>query len=44
MEIAKVIAGNHRGAVQGVKALLFAQQGENLEARSGLFNANYMKR
>jgi enoyl-CoA hydratase/carnithine racemase len=33
MEIAKMIAGNHRGAVQGVKALLLEQQGENLEAR-----------
>src|SRR5271166_4988582 len=33
MEIAKMIAGNHRGAVKGVKALLLDQQGENLEAR-----------
>jgi enoyl-CoA hydratase/carnithine racemase len=33
MEIAKMIAGNHRGAVKGVKALLLEQQGENLEAR-----------
>jgi len=33
MEIAKMIAGNHRGAVKGVKALLLEQQGENLAAR-----------
>jgi enoyl-CoA hydratase len=33
MEIAKMIAGNHRGAVRGVKALLLAQQGEDLAAR-----------
>ncbi|MEZ5854064.1 MAG: enoyl-CoA hydratase/isomerase family protein [Hyphomicrobiaceae bacterium] len=33
MELAKMIAGNHRGAVQGVKALLLEQQGEALEAR-----------
>lgn len=33
MEIAKMIAGNHRGAVKGVKALLLQQQGEGLEAR-----------
>lgn len=33
MEIAKLIAGNHRGAVKGVKALLLEQQGEGLEAR-----------
>lgn len=33
MEIAKMIANNHRGAVKGVKALLLEQQGENLEGR-----------
>ena len=33
MENAKMIAGNHRGAVKGVKALLLEQQGENLAAR-----------
>src|SRR5499433_1078124 len=33
MEIANMIAGNHRGAVKGVKALLFEQQAENLAAR-----------
>jgi len=31
MELAKMIAGNHRGAVLGVKALLLQQLGENLE-------------
>lgn len=31
MEIAKMIAGNHRGAVMGVKALLLQQLGESLE-------------
>src|SRR5271156_205698 len=31
MEIARMIAGNHRGAVMGVKALLLQQLGENLE-------------
>src|SRR6195256_277164 len=31
MEIARMIAGNHRGAVIGVKALLLRQKGENLE-------------
>jgi enoyl-CoA hydratase/carnithine racemase len=31
MEIARMIAGNHRGAVMGVKALLLKQRGENLE-------------
>jgi enoyl-CoA hydratase len=31
MEIARTIAGNHRGAVMGVKALLLRQKGENLE-------------
>jgi enoyl-CoA hydratase len=31
MELAKMIAGNHRGAVMGVKALLLQQLGENLE-------------
>ena len=33
MEIARMIAGNHRGAVKGVKALLLAQQGEDLATR-----------
>jgi enoyl-CoA hydratase/carnithine racemase len=33
MEIAKLIAGNHRGAVRGVKALLLEQQAEGLAAR-----------
>ncbi len=33
MEIARMIAGNHRGAVAGVKALLLEQQGEALETR-----------
>ena len=32
MELARMIAGNHRGAVMGVKALLLQQQGESLEA------------
>jgi enoyl-CoA hydratase len=31
LEIARMIAGNHRGAVMGVKALLLKQKGENLE-------------
>jgi len=31
MELARMIAGNHRGAVVGVKALLLKQLGENLE-------------
>jgi enoyl-CoA hydratase/carnithine racemase len=31
MEIARMIAGNHRGAVIGVKALLLRQKGESLE-------------
>ena len=31
MEIARMIAGNHRGAVMGVKALLLQQLGESLE-------------
>ncbi len=33
IELARMIAGNHRGAVKGVKALLLEQQGQNLEAR-----------
>lgn len=33
MAMATVIAGNHRGAVRGVKALLLEQQGLALEAR-----------
>jgi enoyl-CoA hydratase/carnithine racemase len=33
MELAKTIAGNHRGAVMGVKALLLKQQGESQEAQ-----------
>jgi enoyl-CoA hydratase len=31
MELARMIAGNHRGAVMGIKALLLKQLGENLE-------------
>ena len=31
MELARMIANNHRGAVMGVKALLLRQMGENLE-------------
>jgi enoyl-CoA hydratase/carnithine racemase len=31
MEIARMIAGNHRGAVMGVKLLLLEQKGESLE-------------
>ncbi len=31
MEMARMIAGNHRGAVMGVKALLLKQKGQNLE-------------
>jgi enoyl-CoA hydratase len=31
MEVARLIAGNHRGAVMGVKALLLRQMGESLE-------------
>jgi len=31
MEIARMIAGNHRGAVMGVKALLLRQKGQDLE-------------
>lgn len=33
MEIARLIASNHRGAVKGIKALLLEQQGESLAAR-----------
>jgi enoyl-CoA hydratase/carnithine racemase len=33
MEIAQMIANNHRGAVKGVKALLLEQQAQSLEAR-----------
>jgi enoyl-CoA hydratase len=33
MEIAKMIAGNHHGAVQGVKALMLKQMAMNLEAQ-----------
>jgi enoyl-CoA hydratase/carnithine racemase len=33
MWLAKMIAGNHRGAVMGVKALLLQQLGEKLEAQ-----------
>jgi enoyl-CoA hydratase/carnithine racemase len=32
MEIARMIAGNHRGAVMGVKQLLLEQKGESLES------------
>ena len=38
MEIAKMIAANHRGAVVGVKALLLQQMGQGLEAQ---FNAEH---
>jgi enoyl-CoA hydratase/carnithine racemase len=31
MELARMIAGNHRGAVMGVKALLLQQRGQGLE-------------
>ena len=31
MEMARMIAGNHRGAVMGVKALLLKQKGQNQE-------------
>jgi enoyl-CoA hydratase len=31
MKLARLIAGNHRAAVQGVKALLLQQKGQNLE-------------
>lgn len=31
MEMARMIAGNHRGAVMGVKALLLKQKGQSLE-------------
>ncbi len=31
MELARMIAGNHRGAVMGVKALLLRQKGKSLE-------------
>ena len=33
MELARTIAGNHRGAVMGVKALLMQQLGEGLETQ-----------
>lgn len=33
MELARMIASNHRGAVQGVKALLVRELGEGLEAQ-----------
>lgn len=33
MDIARMIAGNNRGAVKGVKALLLEQQSEGIEAR-----------
>jgi len=38
MELAKMIAGNHRGAVMGVKALLMQQMNQNLEEQ---FNAEH---
>jgi enoyl-CoA hydratase len=31
MELARMIAGNNRGAIMGIKALLLRQKGENLE-------------
>src|SRR5579872_2093210 len=33
MELARMIAGNHRGAVMGVKALLLKQKGKDLEGQ-----------
>jgi enoyl-CoA hydratase/carnithine racemase len=33
IEMAKMIAGNHRGAVKGIKALLLEQQAQSLAAR-----------
>src|SRR5581483_5055362 len=33
MELARMIAGNHRGAVMGVKALLLRQKGKDLEGQ-----------
>jgi enoyl-CoA hydratase/carnithine racemase len=36
MWLAKMIAGNHRGAVMGVKSLLLQQRGEGLEAQWAL--------
>ena len=38
MELAKMIAGNHRGAVMGVKALLLQQMSQGLEEQ---FNAEH---
>ena len=38
MELAKMIAGNHRGAVMGVKALLLQQMNQGLEEQ---FNAEH---
>lgn len=38
MELARQIAGNHRGAVMGVKALLLQQMGQGLEQQ---FNAEF---
>ena len=38
MELAKMIAGNHRGAVMGVKALLLQQMNQDLEEQ---FNAEH---
>jgi enoyl-CoA hydratase/carnithine racemase len=33
MELARMIANNHRGAVMGVKALLLRQKGKSLEGQ-----------
>jgi enoyl-CoA hydratase/carnithine racemase len=33
MELARMIAGNHRGAVMGIKALLLRQKGKDLEGQ-----------
>jgi len=33
MELARMIAGNNRAAVMGVKALLLKQKGQNLEGQ-----------
>lgn len=39
MELAKMIAANHRGAVMGVKALLLQQKGQTLEEQYNAENA-----
>lgn len=42
MEIARMIAANHRGSVLGIKALLLRQRGEGLEAQWAI-EQNYTK-